>query len=202
VAIVALNGTKLRGTVTLATARYDLDCVVEREAVSGKYLGEVAGAATNGTVTGTFGPLPYGHGAFSPTPERPLGFRGDGNGWFPGATPVVEFYEGTPTKAERTIVDRGQEKKAQVWAKEMEDGSKAVGFFNLGSEPADIAVDWPTVGVDGRCVVRDLWRQKDVGEFEGSFTAKQVLSHGVLLVRIIPASAGSATRPQPRGGSK
>jgi len=94
----------------------------------------------------------------------------------------------------------GEEK--QVWAKEMEDGSKAVGFFNLGPEPADIAADWPTVGVDGRCAVRDLWRQKDVGDFEGSFTAKQVPSHGVLLVRVIPTSAGSATRLQPRGGGQ
>jgi len=62
-------------------------------------------------------PLPYGHEDFVPTPERPLGYRGDGNGWFPGATPVVEFYEGTPTKAERAVYDnQGKEQKGMTWA--------------------------------------------------------------------------------------
>ena len=59
---------------------------------------------------------PYGHPDFVPTPDRPLGYRGDGNGWFPGATPVLEFYEGTPTRAERAFYDnQGKEKKNSTW---------------------------------------------------------------------------------------
>jgi len=41
-------------------------------------------------------PLPYGHQDFVPTPERPIGFQGDGNGHFPGATLVSEFWDGRP----------------------------------------------------------------------------------------------------------
>ena len=45
---------------------------------------------------------PYGDPEFYPSPERPIGFRGDGNGCFPGATPVREFWEGTPVETEQT----------------------------------------------------------------------------------------------------
>ncbi len=40
-------------------------------------------------------PIPLGHKDFYPSPARPVGFRGDGNGYFPGATPVSEWREGT-----------------------------------------------------------------------------------------------------------
>ncbi len=36
-------------------------------------------------------PLPLGHKDFQPTPKRPVGWRGDGTGCFPGATPVSEW---------------------------------------------------------------------------------------------------------------
>lgn len=34
---------------------------------------------------------PLGHKDFYPSPQHPVGFRGDGNGCFPGATPVAMF---------------------------------------------------------------------------------------------------------------
>ena len=37
------------------------------------------------------GDVPLGHADFNPTPERPIGWRGDGSGIFPGATPVTEW---------------------------------------------------------------------------------------------------------------
>jgi outer membrane protein assembly factor BamB len=36
-------------------------------------------------------PVPLGSPEFRPTPERPFGWRGDGTGRFPGATPVTEW---------------------------------------------------------------------------------------------------------------
>ena len=41
------------------------------------------------------GEAPLGSKDFYPSPERPVGFRGDGNGYFPGATPVTSWQEGT-----------------------------------------------------------------------------------------------------------
>jgi len=74
----------------------------------------------------------------------------------------------------------------EVWAKEMEDGSKAVGLFNRGPEQAKVSVNWSALGLHGPQIVRDLWRQADLGKFDGEFSAP-VARHGVVLVRIRPA---------------
>ncbi|HXF10492.1 MAG TPA: NPCBM/NEW2 domain-containing protein [Desulfuromonadaceae bacterium] len=73
----------------------------------------------------------------------------------------------------------------QVWAKDMEDGSKAVGLFNLGREEQSVTAKWSDLGISGKQKVRDLWRQKDLGVFAEKFTAT-VPYHGVVLVRIWP----------------
>ncbi len=36
-------------------------------------------------------PVPYGSQDYEPSPERPMGWRGDGSGRFPGATPCLEW---------------------------------------------------------------------------------------------------------------
>lgn len=71
----------------------------------------------------------------------------------------------------------------EVWAKEMADGSKAVGLFNRGPEEATVTVNWSDLGWKEKHRVRDLWRQKDLGQFEGSFSIS-VPRHGVQLVRV------------------
>jgi alpha-galactosidase len=75
----------------------------------------------------------------------------------------------------------------EVWAKEMEDGRKAVGLFNLGPSQATVTAKWADLGLSGARIVRDLWRQKDLGSFDGTFSSK-VGRHGVVLVSIRPAS--------------
>ena len=72
-----------------------------------------------------------------------------------------------------------------VLVKNLEDGSKAVGLFNLGEQPAKIAVSWTELGISGKQHVRDLWRQKDLGKFNREFQA-EVPRHGVIMVRIWP----------------
>lgn len=74
----------------------------------------------------------------------------------------------------------------EVLVKPLEDGTAAVGLFNPGEAPSDVAVTWEQAGVSGRRRVRDVWRQKDVGVFEGSFTAKGIPRHGVVVVRLFP----------------
>jgi alpha-galactosidase len=70
-----------------------------------------------------------------------------------------------------------------VLMKDLEDGSKAVGLFNLDPQPAELSVSWPELGVSGAPTLRDLWRQKDMGIFTDRFDA-QVPGHGVVLVRL------------------
>lgn len=82
---------------------------------------------------------------------------------------------------------------SEIWAKEMADGSKAVGLFDRGllfDEPREITVTWEQLGLSGRQRVRDLWRQQDLGVFGDAFTAT-VPPHGVVLIRIQPEDTGS-----------
>ena len=74
----------------------------------------------------------------------------------------------------------------RIYVKELEDGSRAVGFCNFGLEEVDMAyADFAKLGLNGQFVVRDLWRQKDIS---GLNTQSEKLSikvpvHGVLLYK-------------------
>jgi alpha-galactosidase len=74
----------------------------------------------------------------------------------------------------------------EIWAKDLEDGSKAVGLFNRGEAAASITVKWSDLGVSGQQSVRDLWRQKNLGKFPDQFKT-DVSRHGVVLVKVTPA---------------
>lgn len=78
-----------------------------------------------------------------------------------------------------------QDDETLILAKPMADGSLAVGVFNLAELPREMSVDWSLLGLAGKRVVRDLWRQKDLGTYDGHFTTT-VTRHGVALVRLIP----------------
>ncbi len=85
----------------------------------------------------------------------------------------------------------------EIWVREMEDGSKAVGLFYPANEfsdpagyfgwdgdgPVEISVTAAELGFGGKLRVRDLWRQKDLETPSGGFTAT-VPHHGVVLVRV------------------
>ena len=75
----------------------------------------------------------------------------------------------------------------EVWAKPLEDGSLAVGLFNRGRTAATVTARWTDLKLQGKQRACDLWRQKDLGEFEGAFSA-EVPRHGVLLLRLSGAS--------------
>jgi alpha-galactosidase len=71
-----------------------------------------------------------------------------------------------------------------VLAKDMEDRSKAVGLFNItDGVTRKLSVKWSELGITGKYIVRDLWRQKDLGTFEDEFSA-EVKPHGVVMVRL------------------
>jgi alpha-galactosidase len=77
---------------------------------------------------------------------------------------------------------------ARVYAKNMEDGSKAVGLFNTGTNGTiTVTVKWSDLKISGEQNVRDLWRQKDLGKFNGEFSLP-VAPHSAELVKISPLS--------------
>jgi alpha-galactosidase len=86
-----------------------------------------------------------------------------------------------------------------IMVKEMSDGSKAVGLFNFTGDkqnPVDYFAWDPNAGrarkmtlnakeleIIGKFKVRDLWRQKDLGTFNGSFVTT-VPHHGVMMLSV------------------
>jgi alpha-galactosidase len=46
-----------------------------------------------------------------------------------------------------------------------------------------VTVKWTDLGLVGTKAVRDLWRQKDLGQFQDEFKST-VPRHGVILLRI------------------
>ena len=74
----------------------------------------------------------------------------------------------------------------RIYEKELEDGSRAVGFCNFGQEKVNLSYkEFDKLGLTGRQRVRDLWRQKDLRTVD---TKKEALTvevpvHGVLLYK-------------------
>ena len=71
----------------------------------------------------------------------------------------------------------------EIWAKDLQDGTKAVGMFNRSNENAEVTARFNQLGLNGKCIVRDLWRQKDMGTFENQYKTI-VPPHGVVLIKI------------------
>jgi alpha-galactosidase len=74
----------------------------------------------------------------------------------------------------------------EVWIKPLEDGGQAVGLFNLGEDEQEVKIDRNALQVAGKFVVRDLWRQVDIGPL-GDVLSARVPRHGVKLVKLSPA---------------
>ncbi len=85
------------------------------------------------------------------------------------------------------IISSQTKGETQVWAKQVGDKSCAIVLYNTGSSESDIKVDFTAVPnmkwtSNSQLDVRDLWTQKDLGSFTGSFTGSKIPSHGVMLI--------------------
>lgn len=81
----------------------------------------------------------------------------------------------------------------EIWAKPLADGSRAVALFNLSRHDQVISLSKRQIGTGG--VLRDLWRQKDLGTLSSTFPAL-ISPHGVLFLKVTPEPAGR-TVPTP-----
>jgi len=74
----------------------------------------------------------------------------------------------------------------EVWMKPLGSagsGVEAVLLLNLTNAPAEAAVQWSDVGLEGKVDVRDLWTHRDLGEFSGSYKT-QLAAHGSVLLKV------------------
>ena len=92
-----------------------------------------------------------------------------------------------------------------VLVRELADGFRAVGLFNLENKPRKMAVTWADLKVAGVPKVRDVWRQKEVDTTADGYETL-VPRHGVAFVGIIPARYRPDTRkdsgPAPCAGAR
>lgn len=109
---------------------------------------------------------------------------------------VIAINQDPLGKAGRLVLE---EDDVQVWLKPLEDGSFAVGLFNIagygktpesyfrwGDEPQKVyTLHFDKIGLKGSYLVRDVWRQKEVAEYTGSFQAN-IPYHGVILLKFKP----------------
>ena len=109
---------------------------------------------------------------------------------------VIDIDQDPLGKSARLMADEGG---VQTWLKPMQDGSYAVGFFNTddygklpqsffrwGTEkPKNFNVMFAKLGLKGKWRVQDVWRQKNLGVKESSFTSI-IPHHGVMMYRLYP----------------
>jgi alpha-galactosidase len=98
---------------------------------------------------------------------------------------VLEVNQDALGKQATQISNQGEK---VIYAKTLEDDAVAVGLFNRGDKEQVIGLSWGPWGTlpspdSAKRTVRDLWRQKDLGAFDGKFEAK-VPAHGVVLVKL------------------
>ena len=75
----------------------------------------------------------------------------------------------------------------EVWAKQMQDGSRSVVLLNRETAEKEISVSWEDLGYPAHLSagVRDLWRAKDLGQYKEKFSA-QVAPHSVVMIKVAP----------------
>lgn len=74
----------------------------------------------------------------------------------------------------------------RIYVKELEDGSRAVGFCNFGRDVVDqLYANFGQLGINGNVTIRDLWRQKDVASLDTKSEKLPIIvpAHGVLLYK-------------------
>ena len=80
----------------------------------------------------------------------------------------------------------------RVYEKSLEDGGRAIGFFNVGGTPMSLSFkDFSSLGLSGPQHVRDLWRQMDLPDIADPARDSMTLNipvHGVLLYKFTGAT--------------
>jgi len=84
-----------------------------------------------------------------------------------------------PLGSQAKMVWKGPD--SQVWIKELEDGSRALGLFNLTEQVLPVGVKLENSGLKGKWLMRDAWSQTDLGMVETHFEMK-VQPHGARLI--------------------
>lgn len=77
-----------------------------------------------------------------------------------------------------------QKDSAIVWYSEVPGSNdRYVALFNTGEQQRGVGVEFSTIGLKDRVVIRDLWARKDMGSFTASYL-RAIPPHGAALLKI------------------
>jgi len=76
--------------------------------------------------------------------------------------------------------------RRQVWMKQLEDGSCAIGLFNLSRTPDTVEFTWAQLGLPVPARLRDLWRQQDAPVDPTGYRVT-LPRHGAAMICVWPA---------------
>ena len=93
---------------------------------------------------------------------------------------VIDVNQDKLGKAGRII--RNQD-MVEIWKKELSDGSTAIAIFNKRPCHSKIEVNWQELGYNGGYLVRDLWRQSDLGTTR-EVTSFDIPRHGCVMLKM------------------
>jgi len=95
--------------------------------------------------------------------------------------------------AAAALVIDGAKSGYEVWARPLADGTMAFALMNIDDSEMTVSFIFKDLGMRGKWKVRDLWRQKDEGTFEGSYSVS-VPGHATHLVKFTPEE-GAGLKP-------
>ena len=109
---------------------------------------------------------------------------------------VIEIDQDPLGKSARLVLE---ENDVQVWLKPLENGAYALGMFNINGfrktpqsyfrwgdeQPKQYELDLNKIGLKGKWLVRDVWKQKNLGSFQTTIQ-NSIRHHGVVMLKLTP----------------
>jgi alpha-galactosidase len=109
---------------------------------------------------------------------------------------VIEIDQDPLGKSARLVLE---ENDVQVWLKPLENGAYALGMFNINGfrktpqsyfrwgdeQPKQYELDLSKLGLKGKWLVRDVWKQKNLGSFQTTIQ-NSIRHHGVVMLKLTP----------------
>ena len=83
----------------------------------------------------------------------------------------------------RAAINLPGDPNTPIWSRELQDGSRAVGIFNLADDDEPVTFDPATLGMGSSVVVRDLWQRRPFALTGGKILVN-VASHGAVMLRV------------------
>lgn len=96
---------------------------------------------------------------------------------------VISVNQDVEARQAKRVLKQGVK---EIWAKRLSDGSYAVGLLNRDNDDSKkITVDLESLRIVKQAKIRDLWKHKELGDFEKNITLS-VLPHQCILIKITP----------------